>query len=150
MKRVFIGEVGVDSGQLVLCDPSYIDSEWKNEDFKDIRVYQHKTTGVKLQYGVDFNVYTNPIQSQGGKDMNELLSTGEWKELELPPAEHNFSYNACARATLSEERSGQLNYNAGHPGVAVAFSTAYGDGVYPVYANYDKHGELISVSVHFQ
>lgn len=150
MKRVFIGEVGVDSGQLVLCDPSYIDSEWKHEEFKDIRVYQHNTTGVKLQYRVDFNHYNEPILSQGGKNMNDLISTGEWRELESPPSEHNFSYNACCKATLSEEGSGQLNYNIGHPGVAVAFSTAIGDGVYPVYANYGKHGELISVSVHFQ
>ena len=28
-----IGEVGVDSGQLVVCDPCYIDDEWKREDF---------------------------------------------------------------------------------------------------------------------
>lgn len=32
MKRIKIGEVGVDSGQLVVCDPCYIDSEWKKED----------------------------------------------------------------------------------------------------------------------
>lgn len=29
-----IGMVGVDSGQLMICDPCYIDSEWKNEDFE--------------------------------------------------------------------------------------------------------------------
>lgn len=27
-----IGVVGVDSGQVVICDPCYIDSEWENED----------------------------------------------------------------------------------------------------------------------
>lgn len=26
-----IGEVGVDSGQLLVCDPCYIDSEWEQE-----------------------------------------------------------------------------------------------------------------------
>ena len=30
-----IGVCGVDSGQILLCDPCYIDSEWKKEDFDD-------------------------------------------------------------------------------------------------------------------
>ena len=30
-KEVKIGEVGVDSGQLMVCDPRYIDSEWESE-----------------------------------------------------------------------------------------------------------------------
>lgn len=30
-----IGVVGVDSGQLMICDPCYIDSEWKKEEFDD-------------------------------------------------------------------------------------------------------------------
>ena len=30
-KKALIGELGVDSGQLVVCDPCYIDGEWKNE-----------------------------------------------------------------------------------------------------------------------
>ena len=28
-----IGEVGVDSGQLMVCDPCYIDGEWEKEDY---------------------------------------------------------------------------------------------------------------------
>jgi len=32
---VFLGKVGVDSGQLMVCDPCYIDSHWKKEDYKD-------------------------------------------------------------------------------------------------------------------
>ncbi len=35
--KELIGHVGVDSGQLLLCDPCYIDSEWEQEDFTDIR-----------------------------------------------------------------------------------------------------------------
>lgn len=29
---VRLGEVGVDSGQLMICDPCYIDSEWKQQE----------------------------------------------------------------------------------------------------------------------
>ena len=61
----------------------------------------------------------------------------------------SFSYNACAKATLSEEGHGQLNYKMGHPGVGVAFSTAFGDGVYPVVAKYSDNGTLMSVEVVF-
>jgi hypothetical protein len=149
MKKVQIGVVGVDSGQLVLCDPCYIDSDWEKEEFQDIRKYQHKTTGDILQYRVDFAKYDTPIPKYGGQTMNQLTASGEWKELDSPDSMHNFSYNACCKATLSAKGHGQLNYKLGHDGVAVAFSTAYGDGIYPVFANYDDQGELVSVSVHF-
>ena len=100
--KVLLGHVGVDSGQLLLCDPCYIDSQWKQEDFTDT------------------------------------------------VSEHSFNYNACSKATLSKKRAGQLNYKMGHEGVGVAFSTAFGDGFYPVFQNFDDQGELISVQVVFQ
>jgi hypothetical protein len=147
--KVLLGHVGVDSGQLLLCDPCYIESEWEQEDFTDVRVYQHKTTGDKLQYRVDFPNYGAVIPKYG-KTMNELNATGEWEQIEDLTTEHNFSYNACSKATLSKKRAGQLNYKHGHEGVGVAFSTAFGDGFYPVFQNYDDQGELISVEVVFQ
>jgi hypothetical protein len=36
-KWVEIGQVAVDSGQLMICDPCYIDSVWKESPFVDIR-----------------------------------------------------------------------------------------------------------------
>jgi len=85
-----------------------------------------------------------------GKNMNDLLATGEWIDVERPPAKHSFSYNACAHATLSEDGYGQLRFNLGHAGAGVAFSTAFGDGIYPVLAHYHKDGTLRSVEVVFQ
>ena len=148
MKKVLIGHVGVDSGQLLMCDPCYIDSEWTKEDFTDIRVYEHKETKEKLQYRVDFPHYEAEIPKYG-MNMNQLIATGEWDDVPMAGSEHPFSYNACCKATLSENGHGQLNYNLGHPGVGVAFSTAYGDGVYPVYAVYSAAGVLKSVTVEF-
>ena len=52
MSVELIGHVGVDSGQLLLCDPCYIDSQWEKEDFTDIRVHQHKDTKDTLTYGI--------------------------------------------------------------------------------------------------
>ena len=148
MKIELIGYVGVDSGQLLLCDPCYIDSQWEKEDFTDIRVHQHKVTKDKLTYGKDFAKY-NEVIPKYGKDMNELLATGEWEDVERPASQHPFSYNACANATLSEDGHGQLNFKLGHPGAGVAFSTAFGDGVYPVYAVYGEDGHLAKVEVLF-
>jgi hypothetical protein len=150
MSSKLIGHVGVDSGQLLLCDPCYIDSQWEKEEFLDFRTYQHKDTGNELTYRIDFKNYQDPIEAYGGKNMNDLLDTGEWKEVSAPPSVHEFSYNACAKITLSEDGHGQLNYKLGHPGVGVAFNTAFGDGVYPVIAHYHSDGTLRSVKVVFQ
>ena len=150
MSVELIGHVGVDSGQFLLCDPCYIDSEWEKEDFEDFRTYQHKDTGNELTYRIDFRNYQEPIEAYGGKNMNELLATGEWEEIEAPPSEHPFSYNACAKATLSDDGHGELKYKNGNEGVGVAFSTAFGDGFYPVFAHYQADGTLRSVEVIFQ
>jgi hypothetical protein len=150
MSSKLIGHVGVDSGQLLLCDPCYIDSEWKQEDFQDVRMYQHKDTKDVLSYRGDFLNYEQVIPRYK-KTMNELLRTNEWEELKVrKEATHPFSYNACAQATLSDDGHGQLNFNLGHPGAGVAFSTAFGDGMYPVYAKYHADGTLMSVEVMFQ
>ena len=144
-----IGFVAVDSGQLLLCDPGYIDSEWKEEDFEDIRVYRHKTTGDILQYRVDFPHYESVIPDYG-KTMNELNESGEWEiEEKYHAPQSPFSYNACAKATLSKDGHGQLNFSLGHPGAGVAFRTAFGDGTFPVYAVYSDSGSLIKVEVLF-
>jgi hypothetical protein len=148
MKKTLIGHVGVDSGQLVMCDPCYIDSEWSKEEFTDIRIYEHKDTKERLQYRVDFPHYEAEI-TKYGKNMNELLKTGEWLDVPATDSKFPFSYNACCKATLSNNGHGQLNYKLGHPGVGVAFSTAYGDGIYPVYAVYSAAGILKSVTVEF-
>ena len=148
MKKVLIGHVGVDSGQLLMCDPCYIDSQWENEDFEDIRVYKNKHTSKTLTYGKDFKNYEE-VLPEYGKTMNVLLEDHDWEITESPKPKNGFSYNACAKATLSEDGYGQLNYKLGHAGVGVAFSTAYGDGIYPVYAVYSAAGVLKSVTVEF-
>ena len=151
MEIKLIGHVGVDSGQLLLCDPCYIDSQWVEEDFEDFRAYQHKDTKNQLTYRIDFRNYAESIETYGGNNMNELIATGEWEEVpDTKGAVNPFSYNACAKATLSEEGHGELKFNLGHTGAGVAFRTAFGDGMYPVIANYMDDGSLRSVEVIFQ
>jgi hypothetical protein len=102
---VFIGEVGVDSGQLMVTDPCYIDQEWQREKF-------------------------------------EVVSRGRDSDASL----YSYSYNGASNATLSVLGHGQLAYKLGHPGAGIVFQTAWGDGVYPVYA--EKHdGRIVRVYV---
>ncbi len=146
LKKVLLGSVGVDAGQLLICDPCYIDSEWEHEDFEDIRIHEHKITKDRLQYKKDFSNYMEIIPKYG-KHMNDLNLTGEWINVASPPAKHNFSYNACCVATLSKECYGQLNYKLGHPGVGVVFSSGYGDGIYEVWGYFNHDGRCVKVEV---
>ena len=101
----FIGEVAVDSGQLMVTDPCYVDADWRREPF-----------------------------SVAGK----VESTEDTL--------FNYSYDGACRATLNGEGHGQLAFELGHAGAGVAFSTAWGDGMYPVYA--EKHdGRIVRVYV---
>ena len=147
--KVLIGEVAVDSGQLMIFDPCYIDSQWENEDFEDIRVYKNEHTGKTLTYPKDFTSYED-VLPEYGKTMNILISEHDWKITESAEPKSGFSYNACAKATLSETGHGELKFKLGHVGAGLAFSTAYGDGLYPVYAKYDKDGVIVSVTIKLQ
>lgn len=139
-RTVKIGVVGVDSGQLMLCDPCYIESEWRRDDtFQDIRRYQNKE-GRVIQYRVEFEHFQCKIKPYD-KTVNELIADGTFKEIPNP-VNRNFSYGGACSVTLqpTEEKfkdgANQLNFKLGHAGAGVAFNTGLGDGCYDVYAEY--------------
>jgi hypothetical protein len=144
-----IGVVGVDSGQILICDPCYIDSEWKKEEFDIKRRYKH-IDGTVLEYEKDFPNYGTVIPKYG-KTMNQINADKE--AIEMPddvPSEHPFSYNACCKKTCNDVGDGQLNYGMGHPGVGVVSSSGYGDGCYPVIADIDERsGRVRSITIVF-
>ena len=43
----------------------------------------------------------------------------------------------------------QYDYDLGHPGLGVVVSTGYGDGTYPVYAEFNEDGRIAKVWVEF-
>jgi len=148
-KPNYVGSAAVDSGQLMICDPSYIEDQWKEEEFKfDERGCQDPKTGEKLYYGKDFPNYAEIIPKHG-KSMNDLMKEDGWVQLPYPEAEYGFSYYACCKQTLEGHGAGPLSFKAGHAGAGVAFRTAWGDGYYPVYQKHDEEGELLSVEVVF-
>jgi hypothetical protein len=150
MKKV-IGEVAVDSGQILVCDPGYIDEQWKLEDCSFDRKHKH-IDGTILQYRVDFENY-GVIIPKYGKTMNQIIKDKEAIEMPESPAEHPFSYNACCKKTCNDDEdknNGQLNFEMGYAGVGVVTSSGYGDGIYPVVADIDdKTGRVKSITVVF-
>ena len=147
--RKLIGHIGVDSGQVLICDPCYIDSQWKKEDFNIPRRYRHND-GTILQYEVDFPHY-EAIIPKYGKTMNQINADHEAVELpDEEPPKFPFSYNACCKKTCNNnETDGQLNFESGHSGVGVVSSSGWGDGYYPVYAEIGRDGRVKRIMVDF-
>lgn len=99
-----IGVVGVDSGQVLIVDPCYIDSQWE-------------------------------------KGQDKFAPTG-------PDEKPVLSYGDVCSVTL--DGPGQIHYRMGHEGAGVASPTAYGDGVYPVFAQYNESGQLVGLRIDFE
>lgn len=139
-----LGLVAVDSGSLMITDPSYIDTEWNNEDLELLRLYKHKSTGNIYSFGKDFFNYENKIEGFD-QTVNELIAI---KELEEIPIDYSnkvsYSFAGACYATLSGKGYGVLPFKKGHQGAAIVVGTVLGDGFYPVYAEkYD--GRIVRV-----
>lgn len=48
---------------------------------------------------------------------------------------------------MSEQSDGQLYYDKGHPGLAAAFLSGYGDGTYDVYAYYNDDDAIAKIEI---
>lgn len=143
---VYMGAVGVDSGQLLLTDPCYIDQQWRDEPFDHGRVYRDTATGRTIVWNDDFVAYTETL---AGYDQTpeELIANGRLVQLPPPPTpeKFNYSYNGACQATQSTGY-GELAYENGRSGAGVAFQSGWGDGFYDVYA--EKHdGRIMRVFV---
>ena len=166
--RVLVGYVGVDSGQVMICDPCYIDSEWKHPEDDDEpcvppEIWRDKKTGKTyaykgfrfLQNGIEVDVpfenWNVKLKDYNGKTPNEVRMSGVWEKAEVPEEfDHSgeFSYRGCCAETLSEG-FGQLNHKLGHPGAGIASRTNFGDGEYPVYAELDRDGCPTKLTIEF-
>lgn len=133
LETTLAGYVDVDSGQLMLTDPCYVDSQWKKQPYEDLRLFKDKETGKTYQFRKDFNHFDEKIK---GFDLtvNELLESERFERIKVDrKSEYSYSYAGACYATLSDEGFGALTHEKGHEGAAVAFNTFMGDGSYPVY-----------------
>jgi len=97
-QRLLVGSVSVDSGQVLIGDPCYLDN-WTANDYSA-----------------------------------EAVTAGS----------REYDYAGACAATLSPLRAGELKDN-----LAVVTSTAWGDGLYPVYLTYDASGRVTKVEIIF-
>jgi hypothetical protein len=65
-------------------------------------------------------------------------------EAQKANGKYEYSYSGACAATLSDNSAGELG-NAD----AVAVSSGYGDGVYPVFATYNHDGRIVKLEVIF-
>lgn len=145
---LFLGVVGVDSGQLMLTDPCYIDGQWLDEPFEDSRSYRDTQTGATVTKGEDFDRFDEPLESYGGETPKALIGAGRLVQLPDPPPPETFhySYNGACQATLSNGHGELVYSDTGQPGAGVVFTSGWGDGFYPVWG--EKHdGRIVRVYV---
>jgi hypothetical protein len=152
MKRELIGQVGVDSGQLMIIDPCYIDGEWESKG-KVIGVQfwgqgQDEVAELLRECGeaVEELNGTYRIMTDNTTD-TELIEnkirmfSEDIQKIVLSSIITTSTYNQTCDITAGEKQGGQLNYRMGHAGLGVVFSSGLGDGIYDVYATYKDLGD---------
>ena len=127
--ETLLGHVGVDSGQLIVMDPGYIDGNWKGEEMDLTEVLEHP----------DGTEETVVRASKRWFELIEDINEGKIKIKQITKEpKHNLSYNAVCQQTLSNKGYGSIPYAKGHEGLAVVFSSGIGDGFYPVYGKIEE------------
>lgn len=145
VRAVKLGEVGVDSGKLMITDPCYVDSQWQEEPFSDVRIVDDPATGESYVFRKDFRHFGETLPGRD-RSINELLEAGVLIHRDTRrPGPHAYSYDGACAAT---ERLGygELVYRLGHAGAGVVFDTAFGDGTYPIYGEM-RDGRIVRVYV---
>lgn len=150
-----LGNVGVDSGQLLITDPCYIDSQWEKKNFEDIRIYKHKKLNKIFGYNKSklgklklesFKSYEEITSTK--KTMNKMILNKEVIEIDLPEKVkliNTYSYAGICETTSKNQH--QLNFKLGHAGVGIVFQSGYGDGFYPVYGYFNDEGICIKIEI---
>lgn len=146
MNRKLIGKVSVDSGQLMIIDPCYIEDHWKKAaecspvGMKFWGALKDKATQLLQDKGYRVEILNTSVNFIKSNDKSELdfihglfnQFLAEENELGLVWAQiHNDSYEEVCELTDNELRAGQYQ-NV----IATAFQSGFGDGTYEVYATY--------------
>ena len=147
--RILLGHVGVDSGQLVIMDPAYIDSdEWiprNHPTFLGLHLagtnaealaqsmvqHHHDLTVQSVAPGI-YKIIAPQQDPQALTHFAESLKARMGWHVDIEMLFHD-TYQDICRLTV-DTLGGKLPYRLGHEGLAVAFRSGYGDGTYAVYA----------------
>lgn len=152
-----IGSVGVDSGQLMVCDPCYIDSQWVHgtkapghpaivlTDKGKAKFPSNKDWSWRFNFETDLR-YDSPQESLDGLCVNEAIEQGLATELAQPKISE-FSYRGACSTSNSNEKAGIMNFRLGHAGIAASFRSGYGDGCYEVWARTNEEDYIVEVRI---
>lgn len=135
----YLGSCGVDSGQLLITDPCYLD-EWEANEFEDNRIHVDTQTGKEYKYRVDFENYESVLFDN--KTVNALIFEGRLVD-KKGVVDNSYSYNGACQTSIDGE-GGEI----GISNEGVVFRTGFGDGVYPVYARMVE-GRVAEVRIDF-
>ncbi|TRZ50068.1 MAG: hypothetical protein D4S01_07355 [Dehalococcoidia bacterium] len=152
-----VGSIPVDSGTLILVDPCHLENWRKTPSDELVRtpVYRDKDTGKTYAYGgfgikaheVDnvFSRYNVQLSDYCGQTPNELRDSGQWVLSHEAGVDHSgeFSFAGVCQTLVKDIRATEL------ANLAVAVSPGYGDGMYPVFAEYTADGYLEGIYVRF-
>ncbi len=150
IRIIRMGNVSVDSGQLLITDPCYLE-KWSINLYADetaffASLYHDQDTGLNWadskcsEAEKLFDHYMQPLPEYDGLTPNQLIEQGRWvKQVNIDQHEHlgQYSYLGACHATLGDEPGGELDTDGSN---GVAFATG-GDGCYPVYAKQRKVGD---------
>lgn len=151
MTRKLLGQVGVDSGQLMVIDPCYINSEWKKEGSvlgvnfwgqgQERVAHSLEEEGIAVELVDDgrYRVITGDAEALIEKIKTLSKNIGQ---IVIAVPHTDSTYDKICDITMSEDQGGKLDH-----GLAVVFSSGLGDGLYDVYATYktlDGWGERIT------
>jgi hypothetical protein len=152
-----IGEVGVDSGQLMIIDPCYVSDQWiKEGEVKAVQFWGKDEKKVhELLSKPPYNrhslyaehcpqavVEVSSVEEADRiiADISEILVKHDL--LVIYRKVTDSTYDTCCELTGTDDKGGQLKYLMGHDGLGVAFSSGFGDGCYDVIATYQDFGQL--------
>ena len=133
MSKKLLGHVGVDSGQLMVTDPCYL-NRFENNDYKPTRKYVCVTDKKKIiEWPRDFYNYEDDIIDGYSKNMNTLIKDKLFIQVKDEIIDSSYSFvGACHQSSKTENQGGELGN-----GLGLSFATGFGDGSYPVYAYYE-------------
>ena len=143
-KTIQIGVVAVDSGKLMICDPLYL-RDWKNNNYNTIREFKDIYSDKIFTYKKDFNDFSDILLEN--KSVKQLISENRLIEIEQTFDEQEFSYNSLCNMVNNNEFA-RFNFPNGKEGLALAFLSGAGDGIYPVYAE-TQNDEIKKVWIDF-
>lgn len=144
------GVIGIDSGQVAILDPGYIEKEWVA--YEDGSEWSVDFWGRDQQRATsDFG--KPPISCENRAQAEALAARIDaWckdkRGFVQTQVRFGCSFDRCC--DLSAKGFGQLNYRRGHAGLGVVSTTGQGDGSYDVFARYSASGSIAELRVVFE